>query len=113
MVQTVIRDGIPMGRFSRFGFSLPGAAGSLLCFLGATSIGIGCYFAVWYAMCPSYYRTMAFAPSGTDWIVFPLFFGLGGLLWVIGSLHLKSSTDQAIAQAMRFLQEGGKARKAK
>jgi len=97
-----------MERPSRIEFSLPGAAGSLLCFLGATSIGIGCYFAVWYAMRPLYYRTMAFAPSGTDWIVFPLFFGLGGLFWLIGTLYIKGSTNQAVVQAMRFLQNGGK-----
>jgi len=93
-----------MGRWSKVGFSVRSIVGAFLCFLGASSIGVGGYFTIWYAMRPLYYRTMAFAPSGTDWIVFPLFFGLGGLLWVLGTLYLKGP-DQAVVDALRILRK--------
>jgi hypothetical protein len=58
-------------------------------FLGATSIGIGIYNAVWYAVKPQKFGTLSAMPTGWDWISFPLFFGLGAVLWSLGSIELK------------------------
>jgi hypothetical protein len=57
-------------------------------FLGATSIGIGIFIAFWYAVRPSKFGIAAM-PSGLDWAVFPLFFGIGAILWSLGSIELK------------------------
>jgi len=56
--------------------------------IGATSIGIGLYWAVWFALRPLYYRSITYVIHGTEWLVFPLFFGLGGLLLVFGRIEL-------------------------
>jgi len=60
-------------------------------FLGATSIGIGIYFAVWFAIRPLYYRSITYAVGGAEWLFFPLFFGLGGLLWSLGAVEIKEA----------------------
>lgn len=59
--------------------------------VGATSFGIGVYFAVWFAVKPLAYGTLAVTPSGSDWWLFVLFFGLGGLLWSLGSIEIKEA----------------------
>jgi hypothetical protein len=58
-------------------------------FLGATSIGIGIYSAVWYAVRPIKFASLTAMPAGWEWISFPLFFGLGGVLWSLGSVEIK------------------------
>jgi hypothetical protein len=58
-------------------------------FLGATSIGIGIFNAVWYAVRPIKFGSLSALPAGWDWISFPLFFGLGAVLWSLGSIELK------------------------
>jgi hypothetical protein len=58
-------------------------------FLGATSIGIGVYTAAWYAVRPLKLGTLAAMPVGADWLVFPLFFGVGAILWSLGTIELK------------------------
>lgn len=60
-------------------------------FLGTSSIGVGIYYAVWYGVRPILYRNAAYAPAGWEWIIFPLFFGLGGLLWSLGSIEVKEA----------------------
>lgn len=60
-------------------------------FIGATSLGIGVYFAVWFAIRPLYYRSLAYAIAGGEWLLFPLFFGLGGLLWSLGAIEIKEA----------------------
>jgi len=58
-------------------------------FLGATSIGVGVFNAVWYAVRPLKFNSLNALPSGWDWAVFPLFFGIGAVLWSLGSIELK------------------------
>lgn len=60
-------------------------------FLGATCIGIGIYHAVWFAIRPLYFKSLALQISNSEWWFFPLFFGLGGLLWSLGSIELKEA----------------------
>ena len=57
-------------------------------FLGATSIGIGIFIAFWYGTRPLKFGIDAM-PAGLDWAVFPLFFGIGAVLWSLGSIELK------------------------
>lgn len=65
--------------------------GLLQLLVGATSIGIGLYWAVWFAVRPLYYRDLTYAIQGSEWLVFLLFFGLGGLLWVNGRIELRDA----------------------
>ncbi|HIH24480.1 TPA: hypothetical protein HA251_05580 [Candidatus Woesearchaeota archaeon] len=58
-------------------------------FLGATSIGIGIFNAVWYAVRPLKFGSLTALPAGWDWAVFPLFFGIGAILWSLGAIELK------------------------
>jgi hypothetical protein len=62
--------------------------GLLYQFLGATCIGIGIYNAVWYAIRPIKYGMTAL-PQGGEWLIFPFFFGVGAVLWSLGSIELK------------------------
>ena len=60
-------------------------------FIGMTSIGIGLYFAVWFAIRPLLYNSAAYTMTTGEWILFPLFFGLGGLLWSLGTIEIKEA----------------------
>ena len=60
-------------------------------FIGATCIGIGIYFSVWFGVRPVVYESVALAVNGIEWLFFPLFFGLGGLLWSLGSIEVKEA----------------------
>lgn len=59
-------------------------------FLGATSIGIGIYQSVWAAVRSIHYRTLTLV-SGSEWLLFPLLFGVGGVLWSLGAIELKEA----------------------
>ena len=61
--------------------------GLLYQFLGATSIGTGVFAAAWYAVRPLKFSSPL--PSGAEWLVFPLCFGIGAELWSLGSIELK------------------------
>ena len=59
--------------------------------VGASSIGVGIYYAVWFAVKPLAVGSLAATPAGSDWWVLILFFGLGGLLWSLGSVEIKEA----------------------
>ena len=59
-------------------------------FLGATSLGVGAYYALWFAIRPLYYES-AIALSNIEWLLFPLFFGLGFVLLSIGHIQIKEA----------------------
>jgi hypothetical protein len=59
-------------------------------FLGATCIGIGIYYAVWAATRSAYYRTLI-TVRGWEWLLFPLLFGVGAILWSLGRIELKEA----------------------
>lgn len=85
--------------------------GLLLQFLGATSISIGLYWAVWFAVRPLYYRDLTYAIRGAEWLVLPLLFGLGGLLWVGGRIELRDALPShratPVLEAESFLRAQG------
>ncbi len=58
-------------------------------FLGATSIGIGAFNAFWFAVRPLKFGSLNALPTGWDWAAFPLFFGIGAVLWSLGTIELK------------------------
>ena len=60
-------------------------------FIGATAFGLGIYFTVLLATRPILYKSAAYAAHGNEWLLFPLFFGLGGLLWTLGAIELKEA----------------------
>lgn len=59
-------------------------------FLGATCIGLGVYYAVWSATRSIVSRSLA-TPQGVEWVVFPVLFGFGGVLWTLGSIEVKEA----------------------
>ena len=64
--------------------------GLLYQFLGASCVGIGIYWAVWAGVRTIHYRTVALV-SGTEWLLFPLLFGVGAVLWSLGTIELKEA----------------------
>jgi len=60
-------------------------------FLGATCVGMGIYWAVW-AGTRSIVARQPILVTGSEWLLFPLLFGLGGVLWSLGSVELKEAT---------------------
>jgi len=65
--------------------------GLLYQLIGATSVGVGIYFAVWFAVKPLLYGSPAFVPQATDWFLLFIFFGLGALLWSLGGIEIKEA----------------------
>ncbi len=59
-------------------------------FLGATCVGIGIYYAVWAATRSIFYRSLSLV-QGWEWLVFPFLFGLGAVLWTLGSIEVKEA----------------------
>ncbi|MBR9703186.1 hypothetical protein GOV10_04060 [Candidatus Woesearchaeota archaeon] len=60
-------------------------------FIGATSLGFGIYFSLVLAIRPMLYNSVAHGAAGNEWLLFPLFFGLGGLLWTLGGIEIKEA----------------------
>lgn len=65
--------------------------GLFLQFLGATSIGMGIYQAIWFATRPLLYDSVTMTIQGGEWWMFPLFFGVGALLWSLGNIEVKEA----------------------
>jgi hypothetical protein len=57
--------------------------------IGATSIGIGIFTAVYYGMRPLKAGSVLGLPVGWEWTAFPFFFGLGAVCWSLGAIELK------------------------
>ncbi len=64
--------------------------GLLYQFLGASCVGIGIYYAVWAGTRSILYRTVNIV-SGAEWLLFPLLFGVGAVLWSLGAIELKEA----------------------
>lgn len=60
-------------------------------FVGAASVGIGVYLAVWFAIKPLVYNSPAFVPSTGEWVALVVFCGLGALLWSLGGIEIKEA----------------------
>ena len=65
--------------------------GEVLLFVGATCIGLGLYFALLGAVGNSLVFQGSYFLKGKDFLLFPGFFGLGALLWKLGSIELKET----------------------
>ena len=59
-------------------------------FLGASCVGIGIYYAVWAGTRSIFYRTLS-PVAGAEWLLFPLLFGIGAILWTLGSIEVKEA----------------------
>ena len=66
--------------------------GLILLFLAATSIGIGLYLTLLGAVGrPLLNASSNFFLQGKEFILFPLFYGVGAVLWAIGRIELKEA----------------------
>jgi len=59
-------------------------------FLGASCVGTGIYYATWAGTRSIFYRSLA-SVSGAEWLLFPLLFGVGAVLWSLGTIELKEA----------------------
>tara|TARA_Y100000310_G_C20682363_1_gene816723 strand:- start:792 stop:1040 length:249 start_codon:yes stop_codon:yes gene_type:complete len=66
--------------------------GLLMILAAATSFGIGLYITIWAALRPLYYGSLDVLISGKEFILFPIFYGSAGLLWILGKIELKDAT---------------------
>lgn len=65
--------------------------GIILIFLAGTSFGIGLYITIWGANRPLFYGSLDFLLKGNEFLLFPLFYGVAALLWVLGKIELKEA----------------------
>ncbi|MAG08101.1 hypothetical protein CMO89_01400 [Candidatus Woesearchaeota archaeon] len=65
--------------------------GLLLIFLAGTCLGIGLYLTIWGANRPIFYNSLDYLIKGKEMLIFPIFFGIGGILWVLGKIELKEA----------------------
>lgn len=66
--------------------------GLVLVFLGATSIGVGIYLTLLGAVGrPLLYQSSDYFIKGKEFILFPLFYGIGALLMALGKIELKEA----------------------
>ncbi|MCX8147139.1 MAG: hypothetical protein N3D84_01590 [Candidatus Woesearchaeota archaeon] len=64
--------------------------GLILIFLAATCIGIGLYLTLMGAIGrPLLRQSSDFFLKGKEFVIFPIFFGIGALLWELGKIELK------------------------
>ena len=63
--------------------------GLLMIFMGGTLLGFGLYLTMWGANRPIFYGSLQYLMTGREFIVFPLFFGLGLVLLALGKIELK------------------------
>jgi len=66
--------------------------GLILIFLAATSIGIGIYLTLLGAIGrPLLHQSSDYFIKGKEFILFPIFFGIGAILWALGRIELKEA----------------------
>ena len=66
--------------------------GLILVFLAATSIGIGLYLTLLGAIGrPLLHQSSDYFIKGKEFALFPIFFGIGAVLWVLGGIELKEA----------------------
>ncbi|MCX6707614.1 MAG: hypothetical protein NT001_05755 [Candidatus Woesearchaeota archaeon] len=73
--------------------------GLLFIFLAATCIGIGLYFTLMGAIGrPLLRQSTDYFLKGKEFILFPLFYGVGALLWELGKIEIKEATPGKIRE---------------
>jgi hypothetical protein len=65
--------------------------GLLMVFMGGTLLGFGLYLIMWGANRPLFYGSLQFLMSGREYLVFPVFFGVGLVLLALGQIELKEA----------------------
>ena len=65
--------------------------GLLMIFLSGILIGVGFYATFWIALRPVIYGSIEHAIPGKDFLIFPMFFGLGFVMYVLGNIELKEA----------------------
>tara|TARA_Y100000310_G_scaffold343124_1_gene449325 strand:- start:15417 stop:15668 length:252 start_codon:yes stop_codon:yes gene_type:complete len=65
--------------------------GLLLIFLAGTCISIGLYLITWGANRPIFYNSIDYLIKGKEMLIFPIFFGVGCVLWTLGKIELKEA----------------------
>lgn len=66
--------------------------GLVLVFLAATCIGIGLYLTLLGAIGrPLLHQSSDYFIKGKEFVLFPIFYGVGALLWVLGKIELKEA----------------------
>jgi len=66
--------------------------GLIFIFLAATSIGIGIYLTLMGAIGrPLLRQSTDYFLKGKEFILFPLFYGIGAVLWELGKIEIKEA----------------------
>jgi hypothetical protein len=66
--------------------------GLVLVFLGATCLGIGLYLTLLGAIGrPLMYQSSDYFIKGKEFILFPIFYGIGAVLFALGKIELKEA----------------------
>jgi len=63
--------------------------GLSMIFLSGTCLGLGLYITFWGANRPLLFGSMSYLLKGKEFLLFPIFFGTGFLLWALGQIELK------------------------
>ena len=67
--------------------------GLLLVFLSATLIGVGVYLTILGAVGrPLLMQSTDYFLKGKEFVLFPIFYGIGAVLWELGKIELKEAT---------------------
>jgi hypothetical protein len=65
--------------------------GLIMIFCAGSLIGLGLYITFWGANRPIFYGSIDYLISGKEFLLFPLFYGLGFVLWALGHIELKEA----------------------
>lgn len=65
--------------------------GLIMIFLAGTFIGLGLYVTIWGAIRPLYFGDTDFLMKGKEFLLFPIFYGLGFVLYSLGKIELKEA----------------------
>jgi len=65
--------------------------GLILVFLSGCLLGIGLYITFWGANRPLFHGSLDFLIHGKEFLLFPLFYGFGFVLWSLGQIELKEA----------------------
>jgi len=65
--------------------------GLFMLFLSGTLLGLGLFVIMWGANRPLFYGSLEQLIKGKEFLVFPLFFGLGFVLYALGQIELKEA----------------------
>ena len=65
--------------------------GLVMIFLSGTLLGMGLYITFWGANRPLFYGSLEQLIRGKEFLLFPMFYGLGLVLFALGQIELKEA----------------------